>query len=198
MVRREPTFSKVHVRIILASGSPRRRELLARVVESFEIIPSACEEPADGPPEERVVRSACVKARDIAQSHRGLVIGADTLVVVGDDVLGKPMDRDEARRMMKRLSGREHRVLTGICILSTWPGEEHVAVEETTVSFRAISDAEIDAYLASGEADDKAGAYGIQGRAALFIDRICGDYYNVMGLPLCRLSLMLRSMGVHV
>jgi len=186
------------VRIILASGSPRRAELLPRILADFDVIPSRAEEPTEGSPEDRVLGGARGKARDVAAKHRGLIIGADTLVAVGKRDLGKPRNREEAREMLRALSGSEHRVLTGLCLLSTWSGEERTAIEETLVRFRLLRDDEMATYIASGEADDKAGAYGIQGRAALFIDRICGDFYNVMGLPLCRLGLMLRDMGVGV
>jgi len=186
------------MRIVLASASPRRIELLPRILQAFDVVPSLAEEPTDGPPERRVVEGACVKARDVALRERGLIIGADTLVALGDRVLGKPRHRAEACRMLRSLSGREHRVLTGLCLLSTWTGEERTAVEETIVRFRLIGDAEIDGYLASGEADDKAGAYAIQGGAARFVEGIRGDFYNVMGLPLGRLDRTLREMGVRV
>jgi len=186
------------MRIILASGSPRRTELLPRLIDSFDVIPSRIDEPVDGLPADRVASGAQRKAHDVASRHRGIVIGADTLVAIGDRVLGKPESREEACEMLHALSGREHRVLTGLCVLSSWSGDERVAVEETIVQFRRLSEPEIDAYLATGEADDKAGAYGIQGRAAPFVEGIQGDFYNVVGLPLCRLSLMLREMGVRV
>ena len=186
------------MRIILASGSPRRAELLPRLIDTFDVIPSQAIEPTDGLPEERVVSGARVKAHDVAAHERGVIIGADTLVAIGDRALGKPATRRHAREMLHALSGREHRVLTGLCVLSSWSGEEQTDVVETIVRFRLLSEAEIDAYLATGEADDKAGAYGIQGRAAPFIEGIRGDFYNVMGLPLCRLGLMLREMGVGV
>jgi len=184
--------------LVLASASPRRRELLARVVDDFLIVPSRCDEPSDGPPRERVVRAASAKVRDVAERRAGVIVGADTLVIVGEEVLGKPRSRDEARRMLEGLSGREHRVVTGVCVLSTWTGVEIQAVEETAVRFRDLELEEIERYVDTGEADDKAGAYAIQGRAAAFVDRIRGDFHNVMGLPLCRLVLMLREVGVRV
>ena len=186
------------MRIILASGSPRRTELLPRLVDSFDVIPSDVVEPTEGAPEDRVLSGARLKAHDVASRHRGMVIGADTLVAIGDRVLGKPSSREEAREMLRELSGREHRVLTGLCVLSGWSGEELTSLEETVVRFRLLGEGEIDAYLATGEGDDKAGAYAIQSRAALFVEGIRGDFYNVMGLPLCRLGLMLREMGVRV
>lgn len=184
--------------LILASTSPRRRELLSRITSDFVVVPSFGEEPTTGDPRERVLKGACAKAQDAAIRHEGVIIAADTLVVVDEAALGKPESRDDARRMLETLSGREHSVLTGLCVLCTQSSEERSAVEETLVRFRTLESAEIEAYLASGEPDGKAGAYAIQGRAALFVERICGDYFNVMGLPLCRLGLLLREVGVRV
>ena len=186
------------VTLILASASPRRRELLSRITSDFIVVPSLAEEPTDGSPSERVLTGARAKVHDVSTHHQGVIIGADTLVVVDGAVLGKPMSRDDARRMLETLSGREHSVLTGLCVISTTSGEERSAVEETLVRFRELTSDEIEAYLASGEPDDKAGAYAIQGRAALFVERICGDFTNVVGLPLCRLGLFLREVGVRV
>lgn len=134
----------------------------------------------------------------MARGRRGVVIGADTVVVFQNRVLGKPISLADGRRMLEALSGREHTVITGLCIVRTDPVVERTAVERTAVHFRPLLPAEIDAYLASGEYADKAGAYGIQGRAAAFVDEIRGDYYNVMGLPICRLTLLLREVGVGV
>ncbi len=184
--------------LILASTSPRRRELLGRITSDFVVVPSRAEEPSEGGPRERVLGAARAKAHDVASRRPGVVIGADTVVVLDGDVLGKPGSRLEARRMLERLSGREHTVVTGVCVLSTWTGEERVAVEETIVRFRRLSADEIERYVKTGECDDKAGAYAIQGRAGLFVDRICGDVFNVIGLPLCRLVLLLREAGVRV
>lgn len=186
------------MRLILASASPRRRELLSRITTDFVVIPSLAEEPTSGDPRERVLTGARAKAHDVSTHHQGVIIGADTLVVVDGAVLGKPMSRDDARRMLETLSGREHSVLTGLCVISTTSGEERSAVEETLVRFRELTSDEIEAYLESGEPDDKAGAYAIQGHAALFVERICGDFTNVVGLPLCRLGLFLREVGVRV
>lgn len=159
---------------------------------------SGADESFEGSPAERALAAARAKAHDVAKAHRGIVIAADTIVVAGGCVLGKPGSRDEARAMLESLSGRDHEVLTGLCVLRTDPWEERTAVERTTVHFRALLPSEIDAYLSCGEYADKAGAYGVQGRAATFVDRISGDFYNVMGLPLCRLALLLREVGVGV
>lgn len=184
--------------MILASGSPRRADLLSRILDRFVVIPSGADEAFDGPPEQGALGVARAKAREVARNRRGIIIGADTIVVTEGRILGKPGSAAEARDMLQRLSGREHDVITGLCVLRTDPSVERTAVECTTVRFRALLPNEIDSYITSGEYVDKAGAYGIQGRAAMFVDRICGDYYNVMGLPLCRLALLLREVGVGV
>ena len=141
---------------------------------------------------------ARAKACEVAKRQKGIIIGADTLVVLDGDVLGKPSSRNDAKRMLARLSDREHTVLTGLYVLSTKSGEHREAVERTLVHFRALSDEQIEAYLDSGEYVDKAGAYAIQGRAGVFVERICGDFFNVMGLPICRLYLLLKALGVEV
>lgn len=182
--------------VILASTSPRRIELLSRITTDFIALPSTIEEVASGPPEEQVLTLARKKACDVAGRQEGIVIGADTLVVLGHEVLGKPRSRADARKMLEQLSGREHLVLTGLYILSSKSDAHVEALERTTVRFRSLSAAEIEAYLDSGEYQDKAGAYAIQGRAGLFVERIDGDFFNVMGLPLCRLYLLLGQMKV--
>jgi len=182
-------------RIILASGSPRRVELLSRFVPMLGVVPSDVEEEADGPPEVQVRVLAERKARDVGRRCHGLIVAADTLVAVGDAVLGKPASHEEAREMLERLSGCEHVVWTGLCVLETATGRCEQATEATVVRFRPVTRGEVDAYLALDEYGDKAGAYGIQGAAALFVDRIEGDFYNVIGLPLCRLDQLLREFG---
>lgn len=184
--------------IILASASPRRVELLSRVFACFDVVPSGASEASEGTPELRALAAAQAKVHAVGATHSGVVIGADTIVVAGETILGKPGSSEEARAMLELLSGREHEVITGVCVLRTDSRTERTAVEHTTVRFRTLLPAEIDAYLASGEYADKAGAYGIQGRAAAFVDRICGDYSNVIGLPLSRLVLLLREVGVAV
>ena len=186
------------IRVVLASASPRRHELLTRLVLLFDVIPARIDEDIDGPPEEQVTELAQTKSRAVAAHEAGLIIGADTLVAMGDRIFGKPTDEEDARAMLRALSGRDHRVLTGLCVVDTSSGCEVMACETTVVSIRSIDPRELDAYVASGEPMDKAGAYAIQGRGGLFVQRICGDYYNVVGLPLCRLSLMLRELGFVV
>jgi septum formation protein len=184
--------------LILASGSPRRRELLSRITREFRVVHSGVPEETGGTAEERVLRAATAKARSVRAGGEAVVIAADTVVLLDGDVLGKPVSRDEAERMLWRLSGREHVVITGLCVRVAATGAERTACERTVVRFRDLERWEIDSYLDAGEYRDKAGAYAIQGRAAAFVDRICGDYNNVVGLPLCRLVLLLREVGVRV
>ncbi len=186
------------MRVILASGSPRRDELLRRIVGEFDVVPSAVEEPLHGRPAQRALAAARLKARDVAVRERGIVVAADTIVVLGSLVLGKPASREGAAEMLRQLSGRTHKVLTGLCVIATERGLERTAVERTRVHFRTLTQREIETYLDCGEYKDKAGAYAIQGRAATFADRIRGDVTNVMGLPVSRLTLLLRDLGLGV
>ena len=185
--------------IVLASSSPRRRELLSHFSVPFLVDPAAGPEdpPAGAGPEETVLTLAAAKADEVAARRPDcVVIGADTVVELDGTILGKPADRDDAFRMLRALSGREHRVYTGIAVMR---GDERLCgAEMTRVFFREMTDREINAYIDSGEPMDKAGAYGIQGKAALFVEAIEGDYYNVVGLPLCRLGRMLAGKGVPV
>lgn len=190
-------------RIILASASPRREELLRSMGLRFEVVPSRVDETTEPiPPDELVVTLARRKAAAVAAGAqvdgRTLVIGADTVVALEDTILGKPADAEDARRMLKRLSGREHRVLTGLALVLLGVGREHWAAgyEETTVRFAPLSAAEISRYVQTGEPMDKAGAYGIQGAAARFVEGITGCYSNVVGLPLRRLVVLAQEVGV--
>ena len=188
-------------RLILASGSPRRRELLDKFGIYYEILPAQGEEsaPPELTPGERVKVLAAQKAEETA--HRvndpaAVILAADTLVELDGEVLGKPGASERARAMLRALSGREHRVWSGVCIRE---GERILAESEcTAVRFRTLSDAEIEAYIATGEPLDKAGAYGYQGLASLFVERIEGDFFNVMGLPVCRMGQMLRKFGISL
>jgi septum formation protein len=184
------------VRLILASASPRRAELLAAAGVGFDIDPVGVDERRlDGEsPAAYVERVARLKAAAGAARHRGrVVVGADTAVVVDDEVLGKPADEADARRMLQRLSGRRHEVMTGVAVARN--GELATRVERTSVWFRELGDEEIDGYVASGEPLDKAGAYAIQGRAAGFVRQISGSYSNVVGLPLAALADLLEAAG---
>ena len=188
-------------RIVLASGSPRRRELLQMIGIEFVVIPSEGDEdivPALSP-EQTVCRIALNKAKNALRecNDDDIIIAADTLVYLDGQPLGKPLGKPEspqdAAEMLRKLSGREHAVYTGIALLRN--GEHITASEMTRVKFREISDREIEAYIKTGEPMDKAGAYGAQGRGAVFIERIEGDFFNVMGLPLCKLHVMLKEFG---
>lgn len=194
----------MNTELILASASPRRQELLALIGLPFRVIPSAFDEStlAPWPPDRHVLDSATAKAGDVAERiDDGVVIGADTIVVVDDQVLGKPKDEKDARRMLWMLSGRAHHVYTGVCVIRRERGEtvrEARDYVRTEVLFCDLSDSVIDAYIATGEPLDKAGAYGIQERASVLIEGIVGDYFNVVGLPVHRLSRLLVEVGVPV
>lgn len=185
--------------VILASASPRRRELLALIFGDFRVLPSEFEEslvPSELAPADHVVYSASAKARDVAaRAADSLVIGADTIVVVDGEILGKPADEADAARMLRALSGRTHEVYTGITVILG--DTERTGVERTEVAFRELSDETISRYIASGEPMDKAGAYAIQGKGAVLIKCISGCYPNVVGLPLYRLSALLGEFGVE-
>lgn len=186
--------------IILASQSPRRRILLERMgIERFQIVVPDIEEPMDESlhPAELVMRLSVDKARAVRERRGsgGIIIAADTVVVLDGGVLGKPADALEAFKMLATLSGTRHQVYTGVTVLKE--GERITEHEVTDVYFRPLEEAEIEAYIATGEPMDKAGAYGIQGYGALLVERIEGDYYNVMGLPVCRLGRILDRLGVH-
>lgn len=177
---------QTHRRVILASASPRRRELLRQIVENFEVLPSEIEEPALPDPWETAKTLARDKARAIAQSHPdAIVIGADTVVAYMDhgwQQLAKPEDEEDAKRMLAALSGRGHVVITGIAVMA--PGFEKIDADTTGVRVRVLTQKEIADYVATGEPMDKAGAYAIQGGARGFIVDIDGSLSNVIGLPL--------------
>ena len=186
--------------IILASQSPRRRELLERMgLAGFRVVsPDVYEHmEEDLPPAQLVCRLSQRKARAVREQvgDEGLIIAADTVVALDGAVLGKPADELAAFKMLSTLSGVRHQVYTGLTVLRG--GEEHTEYEVTDVSFRELTQGEIEDYIRTGEPMDKAGAYGIQGYGALFISGIQGDYYNVMGLPVCRLGQLLETLGVH-
>jgi septum formation protein len=172
--------------LVLASSSPRRAEILTAVGWPFETHPAGVDETrrAGEPPEDFVRRLAREKAEAVAQSRLfGLVLGADTTVVVEGEVLEKPRDAEDARRMLGRLSGRWHEVLTGVALVRAETGRTTVGLERTRVRFAETSEEEVAWHVETGDVLDKAGAYAIQGRAALFIQAIEGDYWNVVGLP---------------
>ena len=181
--------------LILASASPRRKELLGLFHIPFEIRVADIDETMEltRPAFEEVARVSGLKAEATPRACEDVVVAADTIVVCEGRVLGKPHSEAEAAAMLRLLSGRDHQVMTGVTVLC---GEKRQSFTEVTdIHFRELSDREIAAYVATGEPMDKAGAYGIQGGAALFCTHMVGDYYNVMGLPVCRLGQVLREMA---
>jgi septum formation protein len=186
------------VRVILASGSPRRRDLLRMVGIDHEVISADIDEsylPGE-PPIAHAERLAREKGRVVAERHpEALVLSADTIVVIDGEVLGKPVSEEEAVRMLRRLSGRTHTVFTAVAV--TWHGRTDSSVEAVTVTFRPMSDALIRAYVATGEPMDKAGAYGIQGYGATLVERIDGDFFAVMGLAIGGLIELVRQAGAE-
>ena len=179
--------------IILASQSPRRKELMGLFSIPFTIRVADIDEAMDPgkPPYEEVARVSGLKARAVAHNNTDIVIAADTIVVLDGQVLGKPRDEADAFRMLRLLSGRTHQVMTGLTVLQ---GEKEVRhTEVTDVTFRPLSDREIFDYIASKEPMDKAGSYGIQQKGALFVEKVNGDYFNVVGLPVCRLGQILEE-----
>lgn len=188
-------------KIILASASPRRRELLQQIGLSFRVVPSRVEEkelPGETP-EEHVVRLSIEKAAEVARRDKTSarwVIGSDTIVLCDNRILGKPTDATLATSMLKLLSGREHRVLSGFAVIDKYSGQQCAEAVSTRVIFRQLTEEEIARYIATGEPMDKAGAYAIQGLGVCFVASIEGSYTNVVGLPLCRLTLALKKLGV--
>lgn len=183
------------MRLILASASPRRRELLAQIRPDFEVIVAAVDEESlvEGDPRETALKTARAKARAVFDQHpAAIVIGGDTVVAIDDDQLAKPIDEADAFRMLRRVSGRTHTVITGVCIL--WPeGEKEFAVS-SFVTFKKLTDEQIWSYIATGEPMDKAGAYGAQGEAGRHIERIEGSVTNVIGLPVDEVREALYSL----
>jgi len=188
-------------KVILASASPRRATLLHNLGLAFTTDPADIDEsilPKEKPVD-AVIRIAATKAEVAGNSHPdSIVIAADTMVVCKGRILGKPVDDRDAFAMLSLLSGTEHEVITGLCVLDTATGRREAEFELTRVFFRELDTEEIEAYIASGEPMDKAGAYGIQGMAAIFVAGLEGCYYNVVGLPLSRLYLMLKRQGLYL
>lgn len=186
--------------MILASKSPRRQELLKLLGLEFTVHTADIDEHMDPslPPEQEVARVSAEKAMAVAKdcAEEDIIISADTIVVIDGQILGKPKSEADAIRMLNLLSGRRHEVMTGLTVLSG--GQSQTRVVRTGIEFRRLTDREIDAYVATGEPMDKAGAYGIQGRASIFVSHLDGDYFCVMGLPVCTLTQMLRERGITV
>ena len=187
--------------LVLASASPRRRELLEQIGLDFKVIPSQAEEqilPGETP-EEHVIRLSLDKANEVANRDNvsgRWFIGSDTIVLCDQQILGKPENGDHAATILKQLSGREHRVLSGFAIIDRQTGQQRVEAVSTKVWFRQLTETEITGYIATGEPADKAGAYAIQGLGICFVAKIEGSYTNVVGLPLCKLTLAMKELGV--
>ena len=180
--------------IILASASPRRKEILELADLKFDVMPSDAQEiTTKTAPNEVVMELASLKAKDIYKKSekQSMIVGADTVVAYQGQILGKPTDEADAKRMLTMLSGQTHEVYTGVCVIED--GKTKTFYEETKVTFYEISDEQIDRYIKTGEPMDKAGSYGIQGKAAVFIKGIEGDYYNVVGFPIARFLQEIRK-----
>jgi septum formation protein len=188
--------------IILASASPRRRELMGHIAERFEVVPADIDEtPPEGIKAEEAAEYLAVrKAAHIAKTRPvkagELIIGCDTAVIIDGEMLGKPSDAEEARRMLRRLSGRTHRVITGVCLFAL--GGSGSFSETTEVTFYPLTDNEIEGYIETGDPFDKAGGYGIQEKGSFLVRGIIGDFYNVMGLPAARLKREIERMATAV
>lgn len=187
--------------VVLASASPRRRELLGQIVDSFEVIVSGVPEPIDAgmTPAENVLAIARAKAEAVVPlAGTCIVLAADTDVVLDGEILGKPVDAGNAAAMLRRLSGRDHEVLTAVVVIDPANGTQWSEVVRSEVRIRELSAIEIDRYVATGEPLDKAGGYAIQGDAAAMVASVDGCYTNVVGLPVCVTSTLLQRAGVHV
>ena len=186
------------MQLILASASPRRKELLGLFGVPIVVRAADIDETMDPykPPFDEVARVSCLKAQTVSRGPEDVVIAADTIVVCEGRVLGTPHSAAEAAEMLHLLSGRDHQVMTGCTVARG--SRVCTFTEVTDLHFRELSDREIARYVASGEPMDKAGAYAIQGGAALFCQRMVGDYYNVMGLPVCRLGQVLKDMAPEI
>lgn len=185
--------------IVLASASPRRAELLASAGIAFKVVPGDIDETPlpDEDPVAHVLRLAEGKAREVASRVAGrFFIGADTIVLCGSEIMGKPRDAEDAKRMLRKLSGRAHQVITGFAIIDKNTCRNRSGTVSTDVVFKKLTDEEIDAYVLTGCPMDKAGAYAIQGGAAYMVERIDGSYTNVVGLPLCEVVESLRRFGL--
>ena len=189
-------MKKKKVKLVLASGSPSRIELLRMLDCKFQVIPSRVKEKFNPrlSPIQNVKKLSRLKALDVASKiSNGIVIAADTVVVLGEKILGKPKNKKEAREMLKSLSGKEHQVITGIAVVNAKTKKMLGDAVVTKVKFRKLTNELIEKYITSGEPLDKAGAYGIQGKGSLLVELIKGDYFNVVGLPLNTLNQLLEK-----
>jgi len=191
----------VSKKLILASASPRRKQLLSQLGLDFTVEPSSGDENirANLPPEVTAVTLAEAKAVNVACRHNdGLVLGADTIVVIDGRILGKPRDAGHASQMLSWLSGKWHSVYTGLALIDAETGKLIEDFEESRVKFKNLSEREIKSYINTGEPLDKAGAYGIQGKGSLLVEKIEGCYYNIVGLPLFKLNTLLFEFGIKI
>lgn len=187
-------------KLVLASASPRRAELLRRVGFEFEVVDSAVNEAEENYtiPEVHVLELSRKKAETVAKGiEDGLIVGADTIVVLDNEILGKPKDADDARNMLQRLSGRTHTVYTGFALIDRPSGEILTEYEKTDVTFRELDEKEIETYIQTDSPFDKAGAYGIQDLSAIFVTKVDGCFYNVVGFPLTRFFVSARGFLNH-
>lgn len=188
-------------KFVLASSSPRRAEILKGLGIDFEIMPSDVEEKFTGNEPGKIVSElALIKCKDVASKlgEDKVIIAADTIVYKDGEILGKPVSKSDAYDMLTKLSGSSHKVLTGICIINNGTNKIYHDYEETTVYFKYLSEDEILNYINTGEPTDKAGSYGIQGLGGLFVEKIHGCYFNVVGLPIHKLYILLGKMGVNL
>ena len=188
-------------KIILASGSPRRKKILEQIGLKFSVEKSNYEEKriADSPPSQIVEFLSLEKANLLAVKYEdAIIIGADTLVVLNGEILGKPKSEEDAREMLRKLRNKTHTVVTGFTVLDTKSGRSVTKHVETKVKFKDLSEMEISAYVETGEPMDKAGGYGIQDKGGLFIEEMDGDYFNIVGLPLFAVSETLREFGIDI
>lgn len=188
-------------KIILASQSPRRKQLLEQIGLKFEIDPSNYEEDMTLKMEPNKLAEflSLGKAKDVAQKHKdSIIISADTIVAIDGEVFGKPKTSERAKYMLQKFSGKAHSVITGFTIIDTEANKEITKSVETKVYFKNLSEKEIDAYIATGEPLDKGGGYAIQGLAALFVEKIEGDYFNIVGLPILSLTIELKDFGINI
>jgi len=188
--------------VILASGSPRRRELLGHMRVPFEVMPAGVDETVADPRPDCALELAVRKARAVAEAlgpeREGLVLAADTVVWCEGELLGKPADARDAKRMLSIIAGRWHEVYTGVCVLSLADGREETLLQRSNVRLVPLTEAEIAAYVATGEPMDKAGAYAIQGLGGAFIDEIAGSPSNVMGLPMAQTAALFKRFGLQM
>lgn len=193
-----PKSTSFTKQLVLASKSPRRKDLLEGIGLNFIVHPSSFEEKdGDMPPEDLVIHNAIGKAQQVARHYKNsLIIGVDTIVVVAGHVLGKPKNKEDAKRILRLLSNTTHKVISGLCVMDTNSKKTISAIEETLVTIDRLDEEDIENYVNSGEGSDKAAGYAIQGKGSLFIKKIDGDYFNVVGLPIYKLRKILKEFGL--